>query len=60
MAKHEIIYYSLLTTVVFIAHHFSGFLEELVVAGNTFGWIALFIWYTIFLWVGDKIIKARI
>ena len=54
--KKDIIRYSLLTGVVFVAHALSGFLEEMVVAGNESAWVLLFIWYTAFLWVGDKVI----
>lgn len=50
-------YYPALTAVVFIAHALSGFLEEMVVAGNQFAWVLLFLWYTAFLAAGGYVIK---
>ena len=47
----------LLTAIVFIAHALSGWLEAMVMAGNKAAWIYLFIWYTAFIWIGDKIIN---
>jgi ABC-type multidrug transport system permease subunit len=38
------------TLVVFLAHYFSSFLEELVMEGLWFGWILLFLWYLVFLY----------
>ena len=49
-------HYIPLTGVIFIAHHFSGFLEEMVVAGQTIAWVYLFIWYTVWVAIGDQII----
>lgn len=53
----KILYYSALTAVVFIAHVLSGFLEDMVVAGNQLALVWLFIWYTAFLAGGDYLIK---
>ena len=57
MQEKKLLYYPGLTATVFIAHHFSGFLEEMVVAGNQIAWLYLFIWYTVFIAAGDKLLK---
>jgi len=44
-----IIFWILIVGIMFVAHYFSSFLEDMVVAGNQFAWIYLFIWY--FIWV---------
>lgn len=48
--------YPLLAAAVFVAHAFSGFLEEMVMAGDKLAWVYLFLWYTIFLAAGDYLI----
>lgn len=49
-------HYVALTGVVFVAHHFSGFLEEMVVAGDQMAWFYLFIWYAVWIALGDQLI----
>lgn len=49
--------YFWLVGLVFLAHYFSGFLEDMVVAGNKFAWVYLFLWYFAFLSIGDTLIK---
>lgn len=39
------IFWVIIVGTVFVAHATSGFLESLVVEGNKFGWIFLFLWY---------------
>ena len=45
------------TIVVFVAHHYSGFLEQKVVAGEVFAWGWLFLWYTLFLLIGIILLR---
>jgi ABC-type transport system involved in cytochrome bd biosynthesis fused ATPase/permease subunit len=55
--KREAIHYAILvliiTATVFLAHHFSGFLENMLTSTLqplvSLGWILLFIWYAIFI-----------
>jgi len=47
------------TVIVFIAHYFSNFLEEMVVAGNKMAWAYLFLWYTLFIYIGLNIFNKR-
>lgn len=49
--NHLLIKSGLYTATVFLAHALSGFLEEMVVAGNELAWIYLFLWYWAFLFV---------
>jgi hypothetical protein len=44
-----------MSAVVFTAHYFSGFLEQMVVEGNNYAWVLLFVWYAAFLYIGEKI-----
>ena len=57
MKEKKLLYYPGLTVSIFVAHYFSTFLEEMVVAGNNFAWIYLFFWYMAFLIAADKILK---
>lgn len=41
-----------LTVVVFVSHSLSGFLEAVVMSGHLWGWVLLFLWYSVFLFVG--------
>lgn len=41
-----------LSIVVFVSHALSGFLETMVVNGQMFAWVWLFLWYSAFLFVG--------
>ena len=41
-----------ITAVVFISHYFSGFLEQMVVAGNQMAWAYLFLWYVTWIYGG--------
>jgi hypothetical protein len=50
--------YSWITGLVFAAHYFSGFLEEKVMDGEPFAWIYLFVWYLLFIGIGDVIIRS--
>jgi len=45
-----ILFWAVITATVFVAHATSGFLEALVVAGNSFGYVWLFLWYLV--WIG--------
>ena len=49
--------YFWLVGLVFLAHHFSSFLENKVMAGESFAWVYLFLWYFAFLSIGDTLIK---
>lgn len=42
----------ILTTMIFIAHALSSFLEKMVVSGLWYGWILLFLWYLFFMFIG--------
>lgn len=53
----KLLNYAWIVGLVFIAHYFSGFLEDMVVAGNKIAWVYLFVWYLAFISVGDMIIK---
>jgi len=55
--QNQLKYYPLMTVTIFVAHYLSGFLEDMVVAGNMLGWVYLFIWYTAWLFIGDKLIR---
>lgn len=44
-----LLFWVIIVATVFLAHYFSSFLEEMVVNGNSFAWILLFLWYL--LWV---------
>lgn len=55
--KRDIVYAGALTGVVFIAHHFSEFLEQKVVAGEQYAWLMLFLWYAGFMFVGLKLLR---
>lgn len=55
--KKDIAYSLLLTGVVFIAHHFSEFLEQKVVAGEQYAWLWLFLWYAAFILVALKLLR---
>jgi hypothetical protein len=43
---------------VFLAHYLSDVwgIENLAVTGGTWGWIALFVWYLVFMVIGLKIL----
>lgn len=41
-----------LSVVVFVSHALSGFLEGIVMSGHFYGWVLLFVWYSVFLFVG--------
>lgn len=56
----EFLYYILITGTVFLAHAMSGFLEQMVVAGDKIAWVYLFAWYTIWIAMGDKLIQKYI
>jgi len=43
-----LIFWIIIVSTVFLAHYFSGFLEQMVVAGNQFAWVLLFLWYLAF------------
>ena len=55
--KKDLIYAGAITGIVFIAHHFSEFLEQKVVAGEPYAWVWLFLWYAGFILVGLKLLK---
>ena len=48
----------LLTLAIFLAHYLSDIwgIEKMTVNGGIWGWIALFVWYMIFMVIGLKII----
>lgn len=51
------VHYILLTGWIFWpTHYYSGFLEEKVVAGEPFAWILIYLWYVLFIFVGDTLI----
>lgn len=52
--------YILITAIVFLAHELSGFLEQMVVNGMRIAWLYLFIWYTVFIALGDQLIIKRL
>lgn len=51
-------HYAILVAVVFVAHHFSGFIEKMVMnpITKTQGWILLAIWYFVWISVADQIV----
>jgi len=51
-------HYVLLVSVIFLAHYLSGItgVEGLVQTSPFFGWIVLFIWYYVFVSIGDQFI----
>lgn len=57
MIEKKLLYYPGLTAAVFIAHYFSTFLEEMVVAGEQIAWVYLFLWYTVFIAIAAKIME---
>jgi hypothetical protein len=60
-AKKYLPFAAYITLITFIAHYFSGFLENMVMAGNKNAWFFLFIWYTLWFAIGlylfDKVKK---
>jgi hypothetical protein len=52
----KVLYYALLTGVVFIAHETSMFLESMVVWQKSLAWLWLFLWYMAFIAIGDAIL----
>ena len=52
----ELSHYLPLTGIVFLAHYYSGFLEELVVNGSPYGWPLLFVYYVVWIAIGDRLI----
>jgi hypothetical protein len=55
--EKKLLYYPGLTASIFVAHYFSTFLEEMVVAGDKFAWVYLFFWYMVFLIAADKLLQ---
>lgn len=51
-------HYALLIFIIFLAHWLSGLigLEGYVMSNHWLGWTLLFIWYYVFVSVGDQII----
>lgn len=49
MNKKLLIFWAAVVGAVFLAHHFSGFLEDMVVAGKWYAWGLLFVWY--YIWI---------
>jgi len=44
-----LLFWIIIVITVFLAHYFSGFLEKMVINGNSFAWVLLFLWYL--LWI---------
>jgi hypothetical protein len=49
-------HYVLLVGVLFIAHHYSGFIEQMITEGAKFGWPLIFVWYFLWIGIGDQLI----
>ena len=45
-----LLFWILIVVTLFVAHATSGWLEAMVIAGNSLAWAWLFIWYLI--WLG--------
>lgn len=49
-------HYLPLTGVVFLAHYFSSSLEQAVMQGLPYAWVKLFLFYAVWLAIGDQVI----
>ena len=50
------LHYVFLTGVIFVAHHYSGSIEQMITSGQQFAWVYLFIYYVITVGIGDILI----
>jgi hypothetical protein len=50
------VHYLMLTGAIFIIHHFSNFIEKMVVAGEPWAWTKLFFFYAFWIFIADTAI----